>query len=126
MSKYSNMVVIISKHGEKYVGTVNGSPLFIDGSKPVELLNARLLITRAQAVGTPTGEIVGLKNFMCIANIDMAKKPIPKLYLYPSAWYFLTDLPDSYEDLDQLFKQADDNDITSSAKRAGIHIPGRH
>lgn len=131
MSKYNNMVVIVSQYGEKYIGTL--APQFTRGhlqecveeSRPVELLDARLLIAKSQAVGTTDGNIVGLKNFICITDIDMAIFPIPKFYILPAAWYFVEDLPEIHKNLDQLFKEAEDNEKVNKAQSAGLHIPGR-
>ena len=131
MSKYLNMVVITARHGEKYIGELESEDLKrymnsrISNGEPVELLNARSLIAKSQPIGTPSGEIVGLKNFVCITDIDMSIQPIPMLYVMPSVWYFVGHLTNIHKHLDQLFQEAEDNEKANKARSAGIHLPGR-
>ena len=130
--EFSQLIIVMAHHGEKYMGFIpREDPAayvesMISKDLPVEVSNARALITQAQASQARDGTVQGIRTFMALLPIDMFSGPVKKFYVAPSAWYFPSDSPETRKKIEDLFEAAKNNEIANRAQDAGLKVPGRN
>lgn len=130
-TNFSRVVIVNSKHGEKYIGEVPGTEnahqvlaRAAEGQLPFALVNARLLISQMRMNQAGDGQVHSVANMILLVPIDMCPGPLEKIHVVPSSWYFPINTPSIQKKVEELIKGAEDNEKVNSAMEAGIHVPG--
>ena len=127
-------VIVMSNHGEKYVGQVpedtftNGGhgsahaylQYAVKNHEPIALHNARLMLAQ-YGMGGQEG---GIQTMVAFVPIDLADGPMEEIHVVPSSWYFPPTVPAVIDKFKRLLKAAEDAEDANRMRQSGLHLPG--
>lgn len=123
---WNHLIVISSLTGERYMGWIREEdPREYVAEKaklnePVEVSDARLLISQVQPNIGPGGRVLGFAKMVLLMPIDVLNGPLPTHNVLASSWYFPKDTGGTRRKFEELLRQAEESEQQLSAADAGL------
>lgn len=123
------VVVVSSLNGEKFVGMVAPfvtseklEQLMMEG-RPFELFEVRNYIAQMTPQLGPQEEVLGMKSFAAFLPVDTMDRPVRRLLVRASHYYWVQDDPVMVPKVKRLFEAAEQSEMRMQAMESGIALP---